>query len=333
MSVVITASDPKWDKFLQNFPRKDIYFTADYHRSFETTASRTAQAFCYEDSGKHFFFPVMLGDAGNGYFDIETVYGYTGPLANTSDSGFLAAAWAAYKTWAKEKKILCQLVRFNPLVESHEFYDSETIHDRDTVLVDVTGKWRNNYHQKLRGDISRANKLGLEFVRLDSAAQFKDLYIADMQRMNAGEFYFFKTEHFEYLQNSQSVKIYGIKNEGRLIAAASFMYYGENVHYHLSASDPESELKGYAVKFLLDNVIALAHEGGFKHLHLGGGRTNKPDDSLFFFKKRFGGKMLEYRLAKTILLPDEYEGLRVRWESLHGQPPPQNYLQFYRIKQ
>ena len=45
------------------------------------------------------------------YRDIESVYGFTGPVASTADGDFLAAAWQAFGTWCSTQHVVAEFVR------------------------------------------------------------------------------------------------------------------------------------------------------------------------------------------------------------------------------
>ena len=336
-SEIIQVYDDKWDKVLAGFGLTDIYFSSSYHKSFETSQNRTAKAYYFASGKNYFFFPFMISEIGvdfgldKKFKDIETVYGYSGALSSSEDSDFINEAWVNFQNWAKENNVLCMLVRCNPVMGNYKLHKDAKF-DRNTICIDLHADFWANYHPKLRNDIKQANKIGLEFQQLQNINQFKDLYRNHMKFLGAQEFYQFEQEHYDYLNLSQDVRIYSATFNSKIIAAASFMFHNNIIHYHLSASDNNSEHKYAATKFLIDKVISRYAALGYKYLHLGGGRTASADDSLFFFKKRFGGSLVDFYLAKTILLEDEYKEISNEWEKANSKPPPQNYLQFYRIK-
>ena len=332
---VIAATDARWNECLKAFARSDVYFTAEYHKSFETSTKREALAFSFTEGTNTFFFPFLIGEvplkANRQYYDIETVYGYSGPLANTEDPAFLAKAWGAYREWTLAKGVICQLVRFNPLLENNKFYfESDLAIDRRTVWVELQTDFRMKYHKRLRNYIVQAENMGLEFTELPDINQFREFYQADMNRLNAASYYYFEKEHFDFLGNSGMAKTYAISEDGKIISAISFLISEKCVHAHLFGTDTEHELRHYAIKFLYHKVIELYAAKGFEYLHMGGGRSGAEDDSLFDFKRKYGGLPLPYYLARSIIDPAGYDEVAKAWE-VSGKVKPQNYLQFYRI--
>src|SRR5512141_1274515 len=92
----------EWQGCLGRFPVPDVYFTAEYHRPYECLGDGQACAFCAENGRDFLFYPFMLRaidrigcePVKTGLFDIQTVYGYSGPLCSTAEPSFLSRAWS-----------------------------------------------------------------------------------------------------------------------------------------------------------------------------------------------------------------------------------------------
>lgn len=54
-------------------------------------------------------------------------------------------------------------------------------------------------------------------------------------------------------------------------------------------------------------TIEFAVDQGIEQFHIGGGIT--PDDSLFTFKRVFGGRLVHYGISGLILEPDHYQAM------------------------
>ena len=46
------------------------------------------------------------------YYDIETPYGYGGPISNTTDSDFIFRSNVKFNDWVKSNNIISEFVRF-----------------------------------------------------------------------------------------------------------------------------------------------------------------------------------------------------------------------------
>ena len=65
----------------------------------------------------HILEPCPIADTG--LYDIEPLIGYAGPLSNTIDREFLKQALQEYSSFCSERKIIAELVRFNPHLRNH----------------------------------------------------------------------------------------------------------------------------------------------------------------------------------------------------------------------
>ena len=80
------AITEKWDQYLEKFPleKRDIYFTEQYAKLYGSGKDK-ASCFVYEDSGDIFLFPFISREIDDINRDLETPYGYGGPICSTDD--------------------------------------------------------------------------------------------------------------------------------------------------------------------------------------------------------------------------------------------------------
>ena len=106
----------------------------------------------------------------NKYFDLETPYGYGGPLV---DGTFPVNSQQAFINqlleYCKSKNIVSQFIRFHPLLNNHkefnEITDNKYLHDTifmDTSSVDLIF---SNMDSKNRNMIRKAKKAGVQVIR------------------------------------------------------------------------------------------------------------------------------------------------------------------------
>ena len=333
---------------LERLGRYDVYHLPAYHHAYEAKSKARAQAYIAEIDGELLFQPVMLrpidrvGDAPapEDLYDVETVYGYGGPLASTDDPEFLAEAWRGYEDWCAEHRVVCEFTRFNPLLKNHALAapGCQTWQDRQTVTIDLSAGadtlWQG-YAGAHRNSIRKAVKNGLTCEQcpvLETMPAFRAIYEDTMRGLGADSTYYFSDDHYLKLAGGlgDGLRLFMVSSEGIDVAGALFLVQGGTLHYHLAGSLPSH-------RHLAPNNL-LVHEAarwaigqGLKTFHLGGGRGPEPEDNLFRFKARFGPRREDMWFGKQIFDPTAYEVLVALWrEQFPGTTQPA-YLQLYRI--
>ena len=155
------------------------YLVADAAR--ECGATRPV-FFLYQEAAHVFYFPFLLGPIpGTPFFDIQSPYGYGGPLLSSQDPEFLNRAYRAYRAWCAEQNVVAEFIRFHPLAENWQSYDGERLYNRETVWLDLAAD--SAYEQRVRTALKKAAK-DLS-IRFSDAAQsldhFREIYWQGMQ--------------------------------------------------------------------------------------------------------------------------------------------------------
>lgn len=343
-----TSESEAWHQLLRQQPARDVYFQPEYHRAHELSGDGTAKVFVAEDQGRALFYPFMLRPINSvaglpiaeSWFDIESVYGYSGPLSNTSDSGFLSAAWECFESCCRENFVVAEFVRFHPMMDNFLFADSSYMvsMDRETVVVNLNRTqedlWQS-YSPSHRNKIRKAQKNGLqceEWPLPRGIDHFKKLYRETMNRVGAFGYYYFSDTYFDALMEllGQRLRLFVVLSSGTVVAASLFLLSDESIHYHLTGSS--RELMHLApVPLLLHTVALWGNQRGYRALHLGGGATPDPRDSLFTFKASISKLRRTYYTGKRIRNPEVYEKLCSLWmRRAHVSTKP-NYFLLYRL--
>lgn len=342
-----------WRDVLGRLPEGDIYFTSEYHRAHELNGDGQACAFIAEEGERLLFHTFLLRpiEQVGGFtidgslFDIESVYGYSGPLCSksaASDAAFLTNAWSAYGLWCREHKVVAEFSRFHPLLGNFKYAQGafDLILDRETVAINLDKSreslW-SDYPSGHRTKIRKALKDGLTCEEVDLAGgleTFKRLYRQTMTRLQAKTFYFFSDDYFASLVTllNGNLKLLEVRRDGSAIASALFMLYGDNMHYHLGGSDPEASASR-PNNLLFHAAAEWACERNFKLLHLGGGRTPSPDDSLFRFKSTLSDLRFPFHIGKRVHNEDAYNNLCLQWLRQTGTNEKPNYFLMYRLEE
>lgn len=320
-----------WNKMVSALPKEvqDIYFTYEHFDISNSIEQGEPEAFYYEEGGNKFFYPYFINpiegyDLDSVYYDIQTPYGYGGPVANSTSRSFLEKAEASFLDYCSERNIVCEFVRFHPLIENHELFNSsiEVIPNRKTVVIDLTKDlediWMNSITSKNRNVIRKAEKNGLRVIKLEDIDAFKITYKETMSRIGADAFYFFNDEYFKLLSQDERYNFLGVEYNGKIIACGIFISSGVYFHYHLAGSLSEY-LSLSPNNLMLYEAIKLGKELGNIKMFLGGGLQNSTEDSLFKFKASFSKDVCDFYVGKRIHNRSIYNYLIEEWEKRNGR--------------
>ncbi len=339
-----------WHHLLKRFPDADIYFLPEYHRSHELNGDGEACAFVFEQEEQVLFYPFFMRQIVNigeepvsgRWYDLETVYGYSGPLCTTTDESFLEQAWMTFAKWCQEKCVVAEFIRFNPVLVNFCSAGSScslTL-DRETVTVRLdcseSELWAS-YPQVHRNMVRKAigKSLVCEPVSLDEGmTEFKRLYAMTMDRAGAHPYYYFSGTYFSHVADSlgEHVRLFQVRDQDRTIAASLFFVYDGSIYYHLSGSHTDY-LQSAPNNLLLHGVADWGRKNGFQQLFLGGGRTSAPGDSLFRFKAGLSRLRLPFYTGRRVHNRQAYEALCAQWMLQAGVIERPNYFLLYRMEQ
>lgn len=334
MRTIITK---KWNYFLEKFSEasKDIYFTEEYVKLYESVDGQAYCAVC-EDDGNILLFPYIRKSIGE-FYDFETAYGYGGPIANTTDKEWIDVALSEMQELFSKEMYVCGFIRFHPLINNVEICRSHfpVLFDRNTVVINTEETeaeiWKNQIISKNRNMIRKAERNDLvysaeyDFASLD---EFVKLYNATMERLNAEEFYFFDGQYYKNFSKHFSGRAFlgTVKKENELICAALFMYSPEYGHYHLEGSNHAFSNMA-ANNFLLWKAALEFHKLGVREFHLGGGYNSSPNNTLLKFKKSFSNNLKDFYIGKWIFNKDKYDELKREWQETN----PEKYEKFGKL--
>lgn len=288
----------------------DVYFAPGYGRAEEANGAGNWMSLVAYDG--LWQLPIHLRSSGVGT-DAVSPYGYAGVYASPRISaGDHRAAWARAKADLRERGILSVFLRQSPLFPSP--FDSApgevVTSSHATVMIgtqDIDSAWRS-MEGRSRTSVRKADRGGyVSVIRpatsddLVPSGAFRTLYEGAMERREASERYYFTDAYYDALNDALGSDLLigtTTDNRGCVVAAALFLRHAERLHYHLSGSKPEAGRAG-ATNQLLWRAIEWASEHGLLGMHLGGGVNNQ--DSLFKFKRSFGGEVLSFDAFGVVL--------------------------------
>ncbi len=341
-----------WSEYTCRLPQsqQDIYFSPDYYRLYEEKGDGKAMCFVFEKDRDLALFPFLINNIAlcyaleDDYFDIQGAYGYNGLVTSSVDSQFINSFFDSYREYVKRQKVVCEFVRFHPILANQDFHSNylDVIYDRSTVLLDLEigydNIFANQYSSQNRNMIRKAIKNNYQYTvtnRVEDYIEFSRLYNASMKRLGAESSYLFPNDYFsgfgKNLKDKSFVVI--VCKDGVSLAGAIFLLDGLYCHYHLSGRSNDCN-DNSVTNFILDIAIKKAIEMGANKFHLGGGRTNKTDDSLLKFKKNFSSTICSFYIGTKIYLPEVYEEINSQWRNRYPQSSERyaGRVQGYRIQ-
>ena len=283
--------------------------------------------------------PLPFGEEG---YDAATPYGYGGvlPLGPAGSLGSDPASEVRQlRDWCVTNGVVCCLLRLHPLLGGpDQLSGTDDVGIREhgpTTAVDP--RRIDSASGRLEG-MSKGRKADLTIARRelelsweagdDALESFRAVYDGAMERLGAGEFYLFPPEYYRVLREGLGERL-GVAlalHDGAPVGGALFLADRRFAHYHLSGTtDAGRELK--AGTLLVHAGAEWARTRGSELLHLGGGTSGA--DSLFSFKKSFGGDTFAYAFATLVADPERYDALVAR-RSEEPEPPRPEFFPAYR---
>lgn len=323
---VISGKSKEWDAYISKLDhsRQDIYYTNWYHNLMAEETASVPIMFVCEDLGAVGMYPFLKKpiegyDISGSYYDIETAYGYGGPLIEGGDEAFRAGFEAEFLKYCRDENIIAEFIRFHPLLDNENIFKTniDVLHNRKTVWVDleqtVDDIWMKQISTKNRNVIRKCEKTGLVVEPSCDYELFVDIYNETMHKVGAGGGYFFSSAYFDEMKNHEHCVLLMAKKDGEAVAAAIFMMYGEYFHYHLSGSRQQA-LSLSPNNILLWEAIKYGKAKGCKRMHLGGGLRDDESDTLFRFKSKYSHSYADFYIGKRVHNAYIYRELIKQWE-------------------
>lgn len=321
--------------------KKDIYYWRDYASLYEGDSEYFS--YFYEEGGSYVFFSSLKRkisrvsgvEINEELYDLETPYGYGGPLSNSRDRAFLERAFSEYKKYCSERKIVCEFIRFHPFNEitrCEYLFDMHSL-ERQIVVVDLDAKpedRRKMYSKTTRNIVNKSRK---NLIVEENSADLKDflnLYYETMSKNSASDFFYFDSRYFKDLVELDGVSLLSVKKDCTYISLGYFFFGKELAHYHLSANS-QAYSKENGNYCLLDAAFDKARSYGCRYMMLGGGRTSSPNDGLLKFKSKFSRLKMPFYIAGLDFIPEKRKLLNDIWLNVNPEKESQVFFQLYRM--
>jgi len=309
----------------------DVYYRSKWLQMHSLEDGAKGILFVYSEHGVKWSYAFVLREVPECYgieaYDIESAYGYGGPISESSEEGFLKRACESFDQWCIEQHVIAEFCAFHPLFQNENWMvgGMSIFQDRNTVALSLNGETeiQERYSKDARYMVRRAERGGIEVKVLpvcDYFDKFIEMYRIAMKALDANEFYYFDSKYFEKLKELIQERGWLMVAElnGEWAAASLFMYGDGYLHYHLSANNFEIKAPG-ATNMILNAAACKGRSMGLKAFHFGGGRTALESDSLLKFKKSMGDQVLDFMIGKRIHDKDVYQNVVLKWESLRPE--------------
>jgi FemAB family. len=319
MVEIISLKDKeKWNEIVSSMSIFDCYHLNEYHR---LDSSGEPFLFYYKDDDSSIAFPLLLRRiSGTDYCDISSVYGYPGPISNSTD---LPAK--SIRNFQKELLLFfdsCRVVsafsRLHPLFSQKTLLVGlNKIEDTSfTIGVDLSlpeSVQRADYSHSLTYDIKKTIKYGVTLKKAESEADvrsFASIYRETMRRVHAKPYYFFADEYFlQFVRTINSTILLAVY-QGNVIAGTLYTECNGILQIHLSATKDDF-LNWSPTKYIWDQIRFDGTRRGCHFLHLGGAVCNR-EDGVSNFKNLFSKKKIEFKTWKYIHDQKIYQALSQR---------------------
>jgi serine/alanine adding enzyme len=321
------ADDGRWDELVDAAPTPDVYFRPGYCRAYEI-AGEGRLVGLETDSA---LFPLLLRELpfGEDGFDAVTPYGYGGLLPLRPDADVVSDL-RQLRDWCATNAVVSALLRLHPLLGGSErLSEADGVEVREhgpstAVALDGVEDGRLAGMSKGRkADLSVARReVRVDWDGSDEALErFRAVYDETMTRIGAAGHYLFPPQYYRALAEGLGERLgvaLAVRGE-EVVGGALFMADRRFAHYHLSGTtDAGRELK--AGTLLVHEGAVWAAGRGCELLHLGGGTGGA--DSLYSFKRSFGGDEFTYSLATLVTDEARYEALVARRAEESEAPRP-----------
>lgn len=332
-----------WDKAL---PKNayDVFYKKEYVRLYADDKN-TAECFVYREDANIYFHPFIRSPVTQSpkYSDIQTPYGYGGPIATTDDPFFVKNALSEFYTQAKEKGVIAELLKFHPFQDNYstivQIFPGKIAKMRNVVWVDINigedFRLAKIYPHANRKNINKSVRAGCKIKFGQSEEQWKaylDLYRQTMEANKASSFYYFDEKYYSDIRKNlaENYVLVSAEIEGTPQSVLLVLFSKNAAYCHLIGSS------GTAMKLGVNNqlhheLILWCKEQGIPKLMIGGGRTNDDEDGLLKFKKNFSDRTEAFYVGEYVLNQAIYDQVCREWLERNPEHATETKFLKYRL--
>lgn len=309
-----TKDAAKWANLVDMLPAnlRDVHFSPEFMAAQAMLGHAPRMAvYTYQDYvvvQPFILRDVEISGIWTGYRDIaNAVGGFGGPASNHNCTLY---AWFAesFTAWCRDNRIVTEFCALHPMMHPHQKMllsrGPELRQRKEVVVIDLSGSHAvaDGYHKRRVQGIAAARKAGVRVfnhpfprhvdasVAGPTAGQFISLYRETMLRQGAAQRWYLPDEHLLALCGFGIV--FAAYKDGEDEPESAALLIGRKsgdrstAYYHLAGNALRNIHVG-ANDLLIHDMVMWAKAAGFRWLHLGGGASSSPDDSVLFYKAGF----------------------------------------------
>ena len=326
LKVITLEQFEQWDAVVRSFLEYDVYWLSGYVKAFQIHGDGEPLLFYYEDEHTRGINVIMKRDVADDprfmgliekgtFFDFSTPYGYGGWIIEGEKTEEL---FEEYGRWIKRNGIICEFVRFHPMLQNQgkcsEFYNvdrrGEVVHmdlsSPEVIWNNIISKNKNMIRKALKNNVVIYNGRFPEIYE-----KFRLIYNKTMEKDGAVEYYYFDKPFYESVLNdlSENAQVFWAEKDDVVIAASIMIGANGHMNYHLSGSLKEFNSVA-PTNLLLYKAALWGYANGYKTLYLGGG-VGAGEDNLFRFKRAFykGDDLNHFYIGRKVFDFDAYREL------------------------
>ena len=338
---VLTEQAPgpaRWRSLIERLARQqDIHFLPEYGAIYRKTYGYEPFLAVYGDESRFVVQPFVkrpLNDlpflrdqeVTHSYYDIASPYGYGGPAYRCESPEEAVELYRSFDAclleYCRGEKLAAEFTSLHPFLEGSRLLAAvgaeNLVRQKEVVYLDLPGSEAQRWKATRKGhrsSITRARRSGVRVEKMAPTRPHFDelnrLYYETMERNQAARRWIFPRDYFwncfECL-GERRVSLFFARVGDAVASASILMHDFDTVYYHFSGSD--SRYHDYCPNNLLVfEMAAWAEAAGYRRLHLGGGVTSAPDDSLLTFKSGFSDQRAALYTHHRVLDQPTYDRL------------------------
>jgi len=319
--IVKIDQEAEWKSLVKRALKYDFYHSWIYHTLDNT--SGTPMLFVYEEGSDFIAIPLLKREIQDSeYYDMSSVYGYSGPISNKDfhelSSDFVYSFKTNFLDFLKAEKIVTVFSRLNPFFGQTELMEhfGGVADNGKVVVLDLSlsiDEQRSAYQERVLRKVKNLRKKGY-YVREAGTTEditiFNEIYTLNMLRVDASTTYYFDENYFKCLLDSDEYDarlIFVYDQNDYPICGAIIVITNGIMQAHLLGTRQEY-LADSPAKLLTEEITILGRRLGVRYYNLGGGLGFK-EDSLFRWKANFSNLTFDYKSWRFVANPEVYASL------------------------
>jgi hypothetical protein len=322
LQILTINQQAEWRACVQSCANFDFYHTWYYH-SLDKTGDPIL--IIYSEEEDFIAFPLIKrGIPGSNLNDFTCVYGYTGPISNKE---FDSLNEEMKENFTREfLNFLKQYNSVSVFSRLHSFFNQDSLMDKfegiyengKTVVIDLRVSievQRSKYQRRVFEKIKALRRKGYYVKEGKSPAEireFASIYMENMKRIEASDFYLFDEAYLQTLLDSAEFnsKLLTVYHNDKAVCGAVIVCTQNIIQAHLLGTRT-AYLQYSPAKLLTDEICILGREMGMHYFNLGGGLGFK-EDSLFNWKAGFSDLFFKFNSWRFVADPENYKLLTLR---------------------